>query len=180
MRIPPDTLGRTDRTMRVSTLLVSILFLLCGFTTAEASSKGHGAAIASATKAALDWLKLVDEGSYAASWTAASSLFKGHLSEAKWTQMASSARRPLGSVISRKLNSAKFETSMPAAPHGQFVVIRFETSFQRKKSAIETVTPMLDSDGHWRVSGYYISNVAVASADSPSGTSTSLARLPSQ
>jgi Protein of unknown function (DUF4019) len=167
VRIPPGTLGRTDRSMRVSILVASILFLLCGFTTAEASSKSRTAAIASATKAALAWLKLVDEGSYAASWTAASSLFKGHLSEAKWTQMASSARRPLGSVISRKLNSAKFETSMPAAPHGQFVVIRFETSFQHKKSAIETVTPMLDSDGHWHVSDYYISSVAVASAESP-------------
>jgi hypothetical protein len=167
VRIPPGTLGRTDRTMRVSILIASILFLLCGFTTAEAANGSHAAAIASATKAALGWLKLVDEGSYAASWTAASSLFKGHLSEAKWTQMASSARRPLGSVISRKLNSAKFETSMPAAPDGQFVVIRFETSFQRKKSAIETVTPMLDSDGHWHVSDYYISSVAVASAESP-------------
>jgi hypothetical protein len=83
-------------------------------------------------------------------------------------------------VISRKLNSAKFETSMPGAPDGQSVVIRFETSFQRKKSAIETVTPMLDSDGHWRVSGYYISSVAVASVDSPSGTSTSVTQLSSQ
>lgn len=25
-----------------------------------------------------------------------------------------------------------------------------------KKSAIETVTPMMDKDGKWRVSGYYI------------------------
>jgi hypothetical protein len=137
-------------------------------------------AVASATKAALGWLKLVDEGSYAASWTAASSLFKGQVSEAEWTRLARSVRHPLGSAVSRKVNSAKFETSMPGAPDGQYVVIRFETSFQRKKSAIETVTPMLDSDGQWRVSGYYISSVAVASANSPSRASASLARLPSQ
>jgi phosphoglycolate phosphatase len=30
------------------------------------------------------------------------------------------------------------------------------TAFQNKKSAIETVMPMLDSDGKWRVSGYFI------------------------
>jgi hypothetical protein len=41
-------------------------------------------------------------------------------------------------------------------PDGQYVVIQFITSFTNKKPAIETVTPMLDSDGIWRVSGYYI------------------------
>jgi hypothetical protein len=41
-------------------------------------------------------------------------------------------------------------------PDGEYVVIQFETSFENKKSAIETVTPMLDQDGKWRVSGYFI------------------------
>jgi hypothetical protein len=36
------------------------------------------------------------------------------------------------------------------------VVIQYETIFEKKQSAIETVTPMLDKDGKWRVSGYYI------------------------
>ncbi|MDL1980609.1 MAG: DUF4019 domain-containing protein [Deltaproteobacteria bacterium] len=27
---------------------------------------------------------------------------------------------------------------------------------QKKKSAIETVTPMMEKDGQWRVSGYFI------------------------
>ena len=33
---------------------------------------------------------------------------------------------------------------------------RFESSFEHKASAVETVTPMKDADGTWRVSGYYI------------------------
>ena len=45
---------------------------------------------------------------------------------------------------------------MPGAPDGEYVVIQFETSFENKKHAIETVTPMMDKDGTWRVSGYYI------------------------
>jgi len=36
------------------------------------------------------------------------------------------------------------------------VVIQFQTSYENKKSAVETVTPMVDPDGEWRVSGYYI------------------------
>ncbi|MGB5422961.1 MAG: DUF4019 domain-containing protein [Desulfobacterales bacterium] len=27
---------------------------------------------------------------------------------------------------------------------------------ENKASAVETITPMLDKDGQWRVSGYYI------------------------
>ena len=42
------------------------------------------------------------------------------------------------------------------SPDGQYVVIQFTSSFENKKSAIETITPMLDPDGQWRVSGYYI------------------------
>lgn len=65
-------------------------------------------------------------------------------------------RDPLGKLVSRKLKSADYKTSLPGAPDGQYVVIQYETSFEHKQSALETVTPMLDKDGKWRVSGYYI------------------------
>jgi hypothetical protein len=52
--------------------------------------------------------------------------------------------------------SASYRTSLPGAPDGQYVVIKFNTWFENKKSAIETVTPKMDKDGMWRVSGYYI------------------------
>jgi hypothetical protein len=35
-------------------------------------------------------------------------------------------------------------------------MVLFRSSFSNKQSAVETVTPMLDPDGTWRVSGYYI------------------------
>src|SRR3990172_8443962 len=44
----------------------------------------------------------------------------------------------------------------PGAPDGQYVVIQYETSFERKSSAIETITPIREKDGKWRVAGYYI------------------------
>ena len=34
--------------------------------------------------------------------------------------------------------------------------IRYRTAFEHKAEAVETVTPMLDRDGLWRVSGYFI------------------------
>jgi hypothetical protein len=36
------------------------------------------------------------------------------------------------------------------------VSIQYETVFEKKPSAVETITPMLDPDGVWRVSGYFI------------------------
>jgi len=44
----------------------------------------------------------------------------------------------------------------PGAPDGEYVVIQYDSSFENKTEAVETVTPMLDPDGVWRVSGYYI------------------------
>jgi hypothetical protein len=35
-------------------------------------------------------------------------------------------------------------------------VIKYDTQFEHKESAIETVTPVLDKDGSWKVSGYFI------------------------
>jgi len=67
-----------------------------------------------------------------------------------------SGREPLGKLISRKVANALYTTSLPGLPDGQYVVIQFNTSFENKKSGIETVTPMVDKDGRWRVSGYYI------------------------
>jgi hypothetical protein len=54
------------------------------------------------------------------------------------------------------LRSKHYTNTLPGAPDGEYVVIQYETSFENKKSAIETITPMLDEDGRWRVSGYYI------------------------
>jgi len=102
------------------------------------------------------WLKFVDSGDYSQSWVEASSLFKAAVTEKQWEQKITAARHPLGALISRKLKSAKYTTTLPGAPDGQYVVIQYDTSFANKKAAIETVTPMLDKDGQWRVSGYFI------------------------
>jgi hypothetical protein len=65
-------------------------------------------------------------------------------------------RKPLGDLASRTLKSAQAMTKLPGAPDGQYVVMQFETSFANKKSAIETVTFMLEKDGQWKSAGYFI------------------------
>lgn len=102
------------------------------------------------------WLKLIDTGQYSKSWEIAAELLKNAVTEEQWNQSLTAVRRPLGKVIRRNVKSKQYMTSLPGAPDGKYVVIQYETSFANKKSAIETVTPMLDNDGKWRVSGYYI------------------------
>ncbi len=116
----------------------------------------QAAAEKKAVTAAEAWLALVDEGNYAESWSEAADYFRKALSEAKWVQTMDAFRKPLGKLVERKVESARFTPTMPGAPDGKYVIIRFRSSFQNKKSAVETITPMMDEDGQWRVSGYYI------------------------
>ncbi|HXM34427.1 MAG TPA: DUF4019 domain-containing protein [Pyrinomonadaceae bacterium] len=136
-------------------VLGSILVLLLNVvaTTAGASDQ---TAVDEATKAADRWLKLVDAGDYKQSWDTASSLLKNAVTGDQWAQQVGTARKPLGALVSRKLKSAQYATSLPGAPDGKYVVIQYESVFQNKSAAVETVTPMLDQDGQWRVSGYFI------------------------
>jgi hypothetical protein len=102
------------------------------------------------------WLSLVDEGEYEKSWEAAADYFKQAITVEQWEQSLRAARAPLGAVVSREVRSASYVTELPGAPDGEYVVIQFATSFEHKKSATETVTPMKEKDGSWKVSGYYI------------------------
>ncbi len=102
------------------------------------------------------WLALIDSGKYADSWQESSSMFKVHVSKEQWQGMLRATRDPLGKMLSRKLASATYTRTLPGAPDGDYVVIQYETTFERKQSTVETVTPMLDKDGKWRVAGYYI------------------------
>lgn len=109
-----------------------------------------------ATQRAEAWLAIVDTAQYVESWNNASTYFKNAISQDKWIASMNAYRKPLGEKIERKLKSHQFMTSLPGAPDGEYVVIQFDTIFQNKKETIETITPMLEIDGTWRVSGYFI------------------------
>ena len=119
---------------------------------ANATEQREAAAVA----AARAWLALVDGGDYRQSWRRAAGYLKGAIDREQWTRSLVAYRQPLGKVLSRTVGSRTFATELPGAPDGQYVVIRFQTTFEHKRSGVETVTPMLEKDGGWRVAGYYI------------------------
>jgi hypothetical protein len=109
-----------------------------------------------AKQAAESWLVLMDAGKYGDSWSQAAQIFKSQIKKGQWESAARAARGPLGALKSRTLKSVSHRTSLPGAPDGEYVVIQYESSFEYKQSDVETVTPTLDKDGTWRVSGYQI------------------------
>jgi Protein of unknown function (DUF4019) len=111
---------------------------------------------AKAEEAARTWLARADAGDAAGTWAAAASLFRRAVPQDQWARSLNAARSPLGSVVSRTLQHARSTSELPGAPDGDYVIFQFETRFEHKRGAVETVTPMKDEDGTWRVSGYFI------------------------
>lgn len=109
-----------------------------------------------AVTAAESWLAIIDSGKYMQSWGNAAQFFKDKVPDSQWETTLRQVREPLGSLVSREVANVQYLTYIPGAPKGDYVVIQFKTVFSRKGEGVETVTPMLDSDGTWRVSGYYI------------------------
>lgn len=140
---------------KIPVLIHVAVVLLVAATGCWAEDSNEGA-ITEAVHAAEAWLGVVDAGEYGKSWDHSAELFRNAVSRAEWEQSLDAARRPLGELASRKLMSTRYATSLPGAPDGEYVVIQFEASFENKRASVETVTPMLDKDGQWRVSGYYI------------------------
>ncbi len=119
-----------------------------------------------AIAAAENWLALVDTGDYAQSWNQTSSLsksgiqtrwlFKPGCSEQQWHSSLAEFHTQFGRALSRNLKSKQYAEELPYEPEGEYVVLKYETSFERYNNGVETVTLMKEKDGAWRVSGYLV------------------------
>jgi hypothetical protein len=109
-----------------------------------------------AKRAAQQWLALTDAGQYAVSWTEAAEPLHRAVSPVDWELTLQALRGPAGALKTRELNSATFTKTLPGAPEGAYVVLQYNSVFGADKTAVETVVPMLEKDGVWRVSGYFI------------------------
>jgi hypothetical protein len=133
---------------------IALAIILSGALAAFAATNEHPEAVAQS--AALAWLAQLDNADYPGCWDAAATLFRQKITRDDWQARVASVRGALGALKSRKMRSETYTHALPGAPSGDYVVILFDSSFAQKESAVETVTPMKDSDGAWRVSGYFI------------------------
>jgi hypothetical protein len=108
-----------------------------------------------ATNTALGWLAMVDAGRYGQSWEAAAQYFRDNVTQSQWEVMLAQTRGKVGNMMARKVTSVHYARDLPSAPPGEYVVIQYSTRFENGLFT-ETVTPMKEKDGSWKVSGYYI------------------------
>jgi len=106
--------------------------------------------------AAEKWLALVDAGSFMDSWEASAEALKARINQLSWVQKLRSEREPNGICISRRFIAARYRDYPPGSDKDERLIIRFNTSFQNKKFAVERVAVAHDKDGQWRVAAYRI------------------------
>lgn len=102
------------------------------------------------SRAARQWLALVDAGQWRESWEATGQAFQSLNTVDVWRSASEKARVPLGAMVSRTLIG---EDDAPVPPHG-YRIVRFRTVFARR-TAIETLSLDREPAG-WKVVGIYI------------------------
>ncbi len=133
--------------------LCAVLLILTAFAGLSLSAQEKEKA---ATDAATPWLALVDSGQYGESWFQASSDFRGAASKEQWIDALNTVRTPLGKLVSRQLKSATYTTKLPKMRPGEYMVVQYDTSYEKSPGMLEVVVMAMEKNGAWKVSGYYI------------------------
>lgn len=144
------------------TLLAAAPFLLSAEETAapvSTSEESSREAIArrDAKIAMESWLQLIEEGQYIENWKAASIPFQKSVSAGKWAITCRNQRRSTGSVLSRTLKDAYYNTEYYTGDgrleKGEIVTFLFTTDLQYLKEATEVVILRPFGDA-WKVVSY--------------------------
>jgi DNA-binding CsgD family transcriptional regulator len=110
-----------------------------------ASSESDAAA---AARAAEDFLELVDQRNWAASYAATGTQFRELNTLARWTEVSERVRPQPGELLTRKLTANEF---VPAPPQG-YQMVKFTSSYANGTSQVETLS-LVWEDGAWKVVG---------------------------
>lgn len=137
---------------RLAPIAIALLFAASPVTVQAQEADLTKAGIAAAEQ----WLQTLDAGKIGQSWTESSASLRGMVTQAQWEAALRQARSPLGAFQARKLVGARHTTSLPNAPAGEYVVIQYESTFAGRAGVAETVVPMREADGSWKVSGYFV------------------------
>ena len=124
-------------------------------TPATPVTTGEDLDVKPAMAAATNWLARLDAGAVGDTWQESSTLMREAVTREQWEKALREVKGQLGPLVARKLVSATYTRQLPGAPPGEYVVIQYHARYENRALVTETVTPMRDKDGAWRVSGYY-------------------------
>ena len=107
----------------------------------------------SALAASKVWLAQIDAGQYDDSYVFGCDAMHDKVPQDRWNIVLKSLRSPWGTVVSRKQVSHVYQGSGYLGSEGEFMVITYDTSFQKFGQTTEIVVLKWE-DGKWRGAGY--------------------------
>jgi hypothetical protein len=107
------------------------------------------------TKAARDWLQLVDAEKYEESWKQAAPFLQAHLAEKDWEKRLDAMRKPIDPMVDRSLHTTQYREQFPGLPAGQYVAFVWETYFGAKHQMLESLIMSYDGN-QWKAVGYAV------------------------
>jgi hypothetical protein len=116
----------------------------------------HDTQINEGCTSAGSWIKLIDSEKYPESWESSAGIFRSSITKDKWIKDVSAVRKLMGKVKVRETASKEFHAELPGVPDGEYVIIKYRSSFANKRNTVELVTTAKDADGEWRVAGYFV------------------------
>ena len=102
---------------------------------------------------AAEFLALIDGGKYAESWQSSAPLVRDKVTQQEWIEKLDKARSRSGDLIQRVQKSTRSATVLKDSPEGEYIILSYESDFQRAEDVSEYVTVMRDGD-NWKVASY--------------------------
>lgn len=121
------------------------LFLLSGAVAAEP---------APALEEAQSFLELVDAGSYQQAWWGSSDLLQLTSKLDSWVSALRVQREMFGGLVERSPKTVSARTSQPGLPDGEYMLILFDSRFERKQKALELLVLARAPYEGWKLVSY--------------------------
>ncbi len=128
-------------------------------------SRAEAAARQQAGRAAEAYLVLVDKGKYSESYDAASAWFRRGITRRKWVDALTASRKPMGRVLSRKLDRVELRSLRGSDVLDQAWIysnVRFEEG-----EPCPELTIVFIEDASWRMSAYFVGDPSTFPKPSP-------------
>ncbi len=107
----------------------------------------------SALATAQKWMSQIDAGQYDDSYAFGCEAMHEKVPQDTWENVLKALRTPWGSPVSRKEVSHVYKPNGYEGTEGEFMVITYDTAFQKLNPATEEVVLKWE-DGKWRGAGY--------------------------
>jgi hypothetical protein len=161
--------------MKPASILIATFCLLL-FVTPKAFASAE-TEVNSALAVAQTWVAEIDSGKYDDSYAFGCEAMHDKVAQDRWAEVLRGLRSPWGAVVSRKQISHVYKGDGFEGTPGEFMVITYDSSFQKVDAAKEVVVLKWES-GKWRGAGYNLGAKSTApDAGSPNQAAQSATEI---